>query len=326
MSAVVIEDGVLEGRADRILLIGVARSGTSWLSRAMAATPGTVHYYEPDNVDADPTGKRPVGRSGFGPYPIIEPGQDGGQFRALWDAAYAGRLPRVQGVNDGLKLKAVRLVLQMPRAIREPLIAAGARIMTALPGKPQRTAIKSIYSAFYLEWLVQRYDPRVIVIQRHPLNVISSWRELQIPGFDLTTRPALLERYRDRYEGQPLGPQASDLSKISWQVGLLTTAIGDALERHPEWLFVTHEDLCEDPVNRIRYVLERAGMPWSGDVEQFLEESNRPGEGLKPQRVTKDQPTRWRGRLTDDEVDEINSVLARFPRHGWIRELDNQPV
>ena len=177
-----INDGVLEGRADRILLIGVARSGTSWLSRAMAATPGTVHYYEPDNVDADPTGQRPVGKSGFGPYPIIEPGQDGGQFRALWDAAFAGRLPKVQGINEGYKLKAMRLVLKMPSAIREPLISAGAKVLTAMPGGPERTAIKSIYSAFYLEWLVQRYDPRTVVIQRHPLNVVSSWRGAADPG------------------------------------------------------------------------------------------------------------------------------------------------
>jgi hypothetical protein len=323
MSTVLSEEGVLQGRADRILLIGVARSGTSWLSRAMAATPGTVHYYEPDNVDADPTGQRPAAQHGFGPYPIIRPGEDGGQFRALWDAAFAGRLPQMK--QSGLQLQAMRAVLKLPKSIREPVISLGGRVLSSLPGGPERTAIKSIYSSFYLEWLVERYDPRVVVIQRHPLNVVSSWRELQIPGFDLTTRPAILEHFRDRYEGDPLGPNASELAKIAWQVGILTTAIGDALDRHPEWLFVTHEDLCLDPVPRIRYVLERAGMPWSSDVERFIEDSNRPGEGLKPQRVTADQPTRWKGRLNDDEVEEITSILGRFPRRGWIRDLEGNP-
>jgi Sulfotransferase family len=318
MSAVLTDEGVLKGRADRILLIGIARSGTSWLSRAMAVTPGTLHYYEPDNVDADPTGQRPAARHGFGPYPIIGPGDDGGQFRALWDAAFAGRLPHMKPA--GAQLKAMRMLLKLPSSVREPLISAGARVLTAMPGGPERTAIKSIYSTFYLEWLVKRYDPRVVAIQRNPLNVVSSWRELQIPGFDLTTRPALLELFRDRYEGPPPARDSSELSKIAWQVGLLTTAVGDALERHPEWLLVTHEYLCEDPSERMRYVLERAGMPWSPDVERFLEESNRPGQGLVPQRVTKDQPTRWRGRLSDEEVAEITSVLARFPRRGWIRE------
>ena len=315
-----VATGVLAGRGDRILLAGVARSGTSWLSRAMAATPGTVHYYEPDNVDADPTGQRPIGRSGFGPYPIIDPSDDGGQFRGLWDAAFAGRLPRVQQTTKGVKLNAVRAVMRLPEAVREPFISVGAKVLTSLPGKPQRVVIKSIYSTFSLEWLVNRYDPRVVVIQRHPLNVVSSWRELKIPGFDLTTRPALLERYRDRFSGPLVVSDASKLTRIAWQVGLLTTALGDALDRHSEWLLVDHEQLCEDPKLGIREVVERTGLPWSEDVSRFLDESNRPGDGLKPQRITKDQPTRWKNRLSDCEVDEIRSVLDRFPRRGWIRE------
>jgi hypothetical protein len=69
-------------------------------------------------------------------------------------------------------------------------------------------------------------------------------------------------------------------------------------------------------------VCEQVAIPWSPQVVEFLDESNRPGEGLKPQRVTKEQPNRWRERLSDDEVEEITSVLERFPRHGWVHELN----
>ena len=106
---------------------------------------------------------------------------------------------------------------------------------------------------------------------------------------------------------------------MAWQVGLLSTALGDALDRHPGWLVVNHEDLCVDPVSRIRAVCDRVGMPWSSDVERFLDESDRPGEGLAPVRVTRIQPDRWRARLTESETDEINGVLAHFPRRGWVR-------
>jgi hypothetical protein len=304
---------VIPGRKDRILLAGVARSGTSWLIRAMAATEGTKHYYEPDNVDADPTGERPVGRSGFGPYPIITSDADAGQYRPFWDAVFAGRLPAVQQINEGPKLALARAALKLPPSVREPLIRAGASVLTRLPGGPARTAVKSIYATFSLDWLVNTYDPKVVVIQRHPLNVISSWRELQIPGFDLTTRPAILKRYRDRFEGPPLAEDASELSKIAWQVGLLTTVLGDAYDSHPGWLLVTHEVLCEDPKDHIRSVCEQVAIPWSPQVVEFLDESNRPGEGLKPQRVTKEQPNRWRERLSDDEVEEITSSSSGSP-------------
>jgi hypothetical protein len=311
----VVEE-VIPGRADRVLLTGVARSGTSWLIRAMAATPGTRHYYEPDNVDADPTGERPGGESGFGPYPTIDPGDRGGPFRPLWNAVFAGRLPPRRGV----RLTAARAVLKIPRTVREPLIRGSSRVLTALPGGPERTAVKTIYAAFCLDWLVEEYDPRVVVLQRHPLNVVSSWRELGIPGFDLTSRPSLLQRYRDRFEGEPPPAGASELAKTAWQVGLLTTAVGDSLDRHPGWLLVNHEDLCAEPATRIRTVCDQVGLPWSSDVERFLDESNRPGQGLKPVRVTSEQANRWRGRLSDAEADEIMTVLAQFPRHGWVRE------
>jgi hypothetical protein len=315
MSADVV-DQVIPGRADRILLAGAARSGTSWLIRAMAATPGTHSYYEPDNVGADPTGVRPIGASGFGPYPEIPAGTDGGTYRSLWSTVFAGRLPR----RRGYKLTVARAVLKLPRGMREPIIRGGSNVLTALPGGPERTVVKSIYAAFSLEWLVEQFDPKVVMLQRNPLNVASSWRQLQIPGFDLTSRPSLLRRYGDRIDGPPPGPEASELTRATWQVGLITTALGDALDRHPGWLLVNHEELCIDPAVRIREVCERVGLPWSPDVEDFLEQSNRPGEGLKPQRVTAEQSDRWKTRMTDAEVDEVHSVLARFPRAGWIRQ------
>ena len=78
--------------------------------------------------------------------------------------------------------------------------------------------------------------------------------------------------------------------------------------------------VCVEPAKKFRALFEKMGVPWSEDVETYLEEANRPGEGLKPVRVTSEQVDRWKSRLTAGEVEEINSVLARFPRKGWIRE------
>ena len=95
--------------------------------------------------------------------------------------------------------------------------------------------------------------------------------------------------------------------------------IAEAVDRHPEWFFVTHEDLCDDPATTIRRVSEQVGLEWTDDIDRFLNENNRPGEGLAPVRVATEEPTRWRERLTDAEVDEIEAVLGRFPTRGWVR-------
>lgn len=303
----------------RVLLLGTARSGTSWLGHTMGRAPGVRFYYEPDNVDADPTGARAAGRSGFGPYPIIDPGQDDNPFTPLWDMVFAGRFPFGTGRRRRMR-PAARAALRVPRAVRDPLVRRLATLSARRPTDVDFTIVKTIYAVFSLDWLVSRYQPEVVTIQRHPFNVASSWRQLKIPLFDLASRPAIRERYLEPLGIEPPTAAASELARITWVVGLLTHVLGEAVDRHPGWHVVTHEDLCADPATSIRSVFDRVGLTWTSDVERFLAENNQPGEGLKPMRVTADQPNRWRERLNQDEVAEVERVLGQFPRRGWIQD------
>ena len=300
----------------RVLLIGVARSGTSWLGQALGRAQGVRFYYEPDNIDADPTGARRAGGLGFGPYPMISPGETSTPFASVWDMAFAGRLPPME---RGPLLLAGRLAMRVPRSARDPMVRAAVALAARLPTRSEYTVVKSIYATFCLDWLLERYQPRVIALQRDPRNVVSSWRQLKIPLFDLTTRPAIIERYLEPLGIEQLPPGASELTRIALTVGILTHALGEALDKHPDWRLVTHEDLCRDPVVEIRGVFDDLGLVWTDDVERFLHTSNRPGEGLQPVRVTTEQPHRWRKRLSSAEVDEIVGVLRQFPRQGWVR-------
>jgi hypothetical protein len=310
----------LAGRADRILILGVARSGTSWLGRATEHSPGTRFFYEPDNVDSPASGGTRA--RGFGPYPVLDADHDDSTFRPLWDAVWAGHLP----ATPGAKVQAMRATLRLPRPVRDPIIRAGSRVLQALPWGPERTVAKSIMCLFSLDWLVDRYEPRVVVLQRNPRNVVSSWRELRIPLFDLATRPEYREKHGDRLGIPPPPPAAAELAFITWHVGFLTEVLADACARHPTWMVVDHEALCADPSVRIREVFDAAGLPWSPDVDRFLADHDRPGVGLKPVRVTKEQPDRWRQRLTDAEVAEVDAVLGGFAHHGWIRtRADRRP-
>jgi hypothetical protein len=309
-------NGHRNGTPGRVLLVGVARSGTSWLGHALGRARGVRFYYEPDNVDADPTGVRRAGGLGFGPYPMIQPGEENTPFASLWDMVFAGRMPPV---DRRPMLLAARVALRVPRSIRDPLVRGVATMAAKMPSRSDFTVVKSIYAVFSLDWLVERYNPQVIAIQRHPLNVVSSWRQLHIPLFDLAARPAIIDRYLEPLGIEPPRVDASELSRIAWQVGLLTHVLGDAVDGHPEWRMVTHEDLCREPVTGMRDTFDSLGLAWTDDVERFLNESNRPGEGLEPTRVTTEQPHRWRKRLTDAEVEEIEGVLDRFPRRGWVR-------
>jgi hypothetical protein len=304
-------------RSDRIVLVGVARSGTSWLGHALGRARGVRFYYEPDNVDADPL-KSTAGQHGFGPYPVIDSDEEAGQFAPLWDLVFSGRLPFALRERRRLR-PAAKIALRLPRSIRDPMVRTAAAVSARRPGRAQNIVVKTIYATFSLEWLVARYRPQIIAMQRNPLNVVSSWRELHIPLFDLATRANLRTRYVEPLGIEPPEPGAPEVAQIAWHVGLLTHVIAQALDRHPEWIFVTHEDLCEDPATTIRRVSDQVGLEWTDDIDRFLNDSNRHGEGLAPVRIATEEPTKWRQRLTDSEVADIQAVLDRFPTRGWVR-------
>src|SRR6202790_2292662 len=135
---------IVPGRPDRVLLLGVARSGTRWLATALGHAEATRVVKEPDNVDADPTGSG-VSRFGFGPYPMIERDEDAPQFRALWDLSFSDRVPN----KPGLRRSAARAALRLPRGIRDPPLRRTPPRMCALPGRSPHVLVKSIYAHFY---------------------------------------------------------------------------------------------------------------------------------------------------------------------------------
>jgi hypothetical protein len=67
-------------------------------------------------------------------------------------------------------------------------------------------------------------------------------------------------------------------------------------------------------VAEFRAMFARAGLPWGAEVERFLSDSDRPGSGFDPQRVTREQPGRWQRRMSPEDVALVEQVLAGLPR------------
>ena len=306
----------------RILLLGVPRSGTTWLARALGYTGGTRVVREPDNIDAEPSGD---GRSalGFGPYPVLDAGDDAPQFRALWDLSFSGRIPN----RPQWRRRAGSVVRRLPTQLRTPLTGGLASAMSSLPGRPQRVVVKSTYAIFTMPWLERHYRPRVIVLQRNPMNVISSWADLSIHGFDLLTRPVFRERYLDRYGVAAPTTATTQLQLIAAWVGFLAAALNEQAAQHPDWAVVTHDELCIEPRTSVRGVCETLGLPWNDEVDAYLRGADRPGEGKNNQfREAKALPDRWRRRFDDSQIAEIRAVLEQFPTQGWVRPPQRAPA
>lgn len=333
-------------KRDRVILVGTARSGTTWLGRMMSLAEGVSYVAEPDNLGDPFTGP---GHPGYPPFPVLVPDARPPQWEALWDMTFAGRLPMA-----GIGVSAGRLLMGIPRGVRDPLLRTTAAVIARLPRNRKTVLVKSIFAHFSIDWIAHRYRPSIVVSQRGPLNVVSSWLMMGMPLFDLETRPEI-QRLVHRLE-LPVPPTRESLAaRTAWCIGMLNATLGEALDRNPEWVLVTHETICSDPPGQIRALFDSVGLPWSEGVQRAIAESNRDeadhavspvaidalregpvekkeaaavqdqlrrwrGRLEDTHRRANQEPDRWRSRLSPPELDEVRAVLAAFPRGGWVRE------
>ena len=293
-----------------VLVAGLPRSGTTWVGEVLGHTAGARYLHEPDNHLVRPDAWWAKRR--LGPYPELDPGDDGGDYGRLWARAFAGG-PRPSA------LYAAARVLQHAgaAALSGRLGSYGARAgdrerrrrdFGRLPGP---LVVKSVHCARSLEWAVDRFRPAVVVVERHPFGVISSWRKLGWDDFLDRDRGAL--RYSAAVLGvDPPPPGAPWLERAAWHYGVLSSYLERARRRHPDWLVVRHDVLCADPEPAFRRLAGRLGLRFTDGAARYLAASNRPGDGYSTHRLWSEQIDGGRRRLSPAERTLILTTLSRF--------------
>lgn len=300
----------------RVLVVGLPRSGTSWVGNALGRAPGTAYVHEPDG-DHDPFAFR--ARRGSFITPDLSPGDTAPEMERLWAGAFAG----------GRRPMTVRSRLAWRRYRKQPVdqrwnawvngkVSIGLKVISAMAvprvGAPecQHVVAKSVRAEWNVEWIASRFSPTVVIVERHPLNVLASWSEL---GFG--NSPHVLNglgRYSEAHWGVSApAPDAALIARQAYVYGVGAAALRAAMSRHPEWIRVHHEALCLDPRTLMRRLLGEVGLEWGDATERYLAESDREGSGYHTQRKAREQPDRWRSRLNHEQVDTVLAKLAEFP-------------
>jgi hypothetical protein len=315
-----------------ILIAGPPRSGSTWLEQVLACAAGAKMIHEPDNETCEPfalRAKRTLGR-----FPVLGPGDAApAEYAELWSRALAGRVHRSNPA--WLAAKAVLwtagndLGHAFDRATRH--LSPRLRLVEALASPPSggggsQVIVKSVHASLAVEWIAWRFDPKIVIVRRNPLDIVAS-------HLDLGWLDAALD-LRFRRIGDTPSPGHGDLpwvpalqrtaspaARVAWQVGLFSWALEAAVERNPDWHVVHHEDLCRDPVQAFRQLYDELGLTWTPAASAHLAASNRPGTGLSTCRVASDLPGRWRQRLGPDQVEEVVDMLSRFP--AWSGEASS---
>jgi hypothetical protein len=302
-----------------IVIVGLPRSGTTWTLRALGQAEQVLTVLEPDNEDKQPAAiraKRRVGR-----YPVLDPGQASPQYQRLWEWIFAGA-PEGQRSLLARRMLGPGAVERIHDGRFDPVTWLAGGIAGWPPPTEDaprgRVVAKSIHAQLSIEWLADRFDVEVVLLLRHPANVLASWLELHLKDARNTTLENDAE-IRTRFL-EPWGidlPGPDPVEQMSWRIGLLTAVLEDAAARHPEWPVRIHEQLCLDPIAEFQQLYGDLGLPWGPASEDFLRTHNAPGTGFAVHRIASEVSDSWRRRLDDRQLETLRRVLGRFPISTW---------
>jgi hypothetical protein len=315
--------------APPILILSVPRSGSTWIGQILGEAAAARYIHEPDNETEHPyalRAKRDLGR-----FPFLRPGERARRYEACWEAAFGGaEWPRRTWLSrralDRQPYAAIEAWCDPDRwrPVRLAMIAAFAG-----PGRVriqgQRPVVKSVHGLLAGEWLIRRWRPLPVVVRRHPLNVVASWRKASTGAeresaleYTGSVRALLPPRAIDELGAGVAPPPAEDrLAALAWFVGLLAAAREELVARNEGVVCVDHDDLCAAPRAGLRALATRLGLEWTEGCDRALQRAERPGDGFVTERIAAEQPNRWRTRLSPSEVARVEEVLSAFPRGPW---------
>ena len=264
----------------QVLVIGLARSGTTWLAKMLDSHPATLYRHEPDGLPIFPT------------MPIMAD-RDQAAIYGSSLAEFSHALPKLERVRTSGTLPIFRkqdegiFKFQSRRVITSAARLASNRLGNIrIPGAFQLTNAdslkvvwKSVWSVGRLGCIVQALQPiQVIFLIRHPCGVIFSRRRgveqrkmapVMQDEFAALIQPS--SSVADRMLAKTELRDTVDWEAFRWAV-LNSHALG-VLRDQAGCMVVRYEDLCADPYSVMREILLGINLPWDTQVERFIRSS-----------------------------------------------------
>lgn len=285
-----------------VVVSGLPRSGTSWVGKVLAFTPGFTYCREPDNSDHVPGARREF-RWLYLP---------SGRHDPAWDAhmrlALRGKVatPFTMQENPG------PLLGRLPPRWANKLGAMAPFLYL----RRRHILVKLVHANLALEWIADEFPAaRQVHVIRHPCGTFASWARL---GWEPEPHRLLAD---DRLVSDHLAPFADVIegAESFWERagalwGATYTVVHAQLLAHPEWCVLQHEWLCGDPVARFHRLCDAVGMSWTRDTEAFLRESDRSGDdaAFSLQRSAAAEIEKWKRQVDPTDVAACRRVVEAF--------------
>ncbi len=288
-----------------ILVTGAHRSGTTWVGAMLALSRNVGLIHEPFS-------------------PATPAGVSGGPFSRFFQYVCAeNEQPYLPHVERTLRFS-YDLRRQLP-TIRSPrkLARTATDLFDFTRNRARRTRplLKDPIAVFSSEWLAERFDARPVLLVRHPAAFASSLLRLGwTHGFgSFLEQPLLLRDHLRAFEDEIRDFATHergvlDQAILLWR--LVYSTVDTFRERHPEWQFVRHEDLANDPLLGFEPIFASLGIEMDDRIRRAIVEhssEDNPTELRRSHDVRLDSRasvSSWRRRLSPEEIERVRLGVA----------------
>ncbi|MDO8669180.1 MAG: sulfotransferase [Candidatus Buchananbacteria bacterium] len=284
-----------------ILIIGLHRSGTTWLAKILSLPREVKYISEPFNPN--------TGLKSFTRWMIYINNNNGDKYFSDIEKLFRFR-GDLHFTLPNIKYLANRF----------------------WPGQ-KRILMKGIGGAvFSTNWLVEKFDMQVVAIMRHPAAFYASLKRLNWRfDFDnLLSQSDLMADYLEPFR------QLMEKKNMSFseEAAVLWLCVNYVLDKyigsHPECIFKRHEDLSLNPIEEFRDIYNKLGLNFNAKIEQQINKFSNSGnkaeaeknKAVELKRNSQAIVKNWKKHVSSEEIKIIKDItgelaLKYYPENDW---------
>lgn len=190
-----------------------------------------------------------------------------------------------------------------------------------------RVVVKDVAVFMSLAWLMERHNPAVVAILRHPCAVILS--ELN-QGTDpdqsvatLLSQEELFEDHLADFRGVIEGAQGP-FEKLAAIWAARHKVLQANMVHYPEIQMAFYEKFCSDPAGEFSRLFNAVDLSFSRDIEHHVVESTTTEvSGIyEVNRISAQQPDKWKSRIQEKDMQAVKLVIEKFQLPFYERASD----
>ena len=308
-----------------ILAFGLPRSGTTWVGKILDSHPNTLYRHEPDSwirLETDPV---VAADSNLDPQEVRDFVAQLTTLNAAKICSKTPIFPKEYLTTTGFNLFRLSILLTK----------FGGKIWEEMPvfGAPNgqnksttRIVWKSIESLGRLGFIAKHNAPaKCVHIFRHPCGQVASvLRGEAKQRFDSNTPASedygifriLCRTPQAQHFGLSMDffRQCTPIERLAWRWLIPNAKCYEELQHSSDYMALKYEDLCANPLEISKKIMDHCDLAWSKQTEDFVEASTSTNAGTSYYSVFKDPvvaANRWKSELPSDDAETIMTIIKK---------------